>query len=64
MKIFKRNKKRQRLILKANINFTKDAVDRLKKDLSDSGVDVILIPKGFDIVGFDRGVSCNEAKKL
>lgn len=64
MKIFKRNKKKQRLILKANINFTKDSVDRLKKDLSDSGVDVILIPKGFDIVVLDEGTVINEAKKL
>lgn len=57
MKIFKRNKKRQRLILKANINFTKDSVDRLKKELSGKDIETIVIPIGFDAVAFDGGNS-------
>lgn len=64
MKKFNRNKKRQMLILKANINVTKDAVDRVKKELSCKDIETIVIPKGFDVVAFDGGIVINEVKKL
>ena len=63
MKIFKRNKKKQRLILKANADLRQEVLDRLEAKLSANGIDAVVIPKGFDVVAFDGGI-CNEIKKI
>lgn len=64
MKIFNRNKKRQRLILKANADLRQEVLDRLEAKLSANGINAVVIPKGFDVVVFDRGITCNEIKKF
>ncbi|MFQ9673462.1 MAG: hypothetical protein ACLRZT_08945 [Clostridium paraputrificum] len=64
MKIFKRNKKRQRLILKANADLKQEVLDRLEAKLSANEIDAVVIPKGFDVVAFDGGSTCSEIKKF
>ena len=64
MKIFNRNKKKQRLILINKSCLTRDAVNRFKEELSDKDIEAIVLPKGFDVVAFDGGIVINEVKKL